>query len=79
MGSSCTVGHGACLIVAMLFMPCPCKMIFSARVSSNAKKGSIPVWSDPLQSDLPDLSQFMDSSYSRKSWKKFVKYLLKTN
>ena len=56
------------------------KMIFCARVLSNAKKGSIPVWSDLLQSlDLPDLSQFMDSPWSRKSWKKFVKCLLKTN
>ena len=56
------------------------RMIFSARVQSTANKGSIPVWSTLLQSlDLPDLSQLMDSPWSRKSWKKFVKCLLKTN
>ena len=56
------------------------RMIFSARVQSTANKGSIPVWSTLLQSlDLPDLSQLMDSPWSRQSWKKFVKCLLKTN
>jgi len=56
------------------------RMIFSARVQSTANQGSIPVWSALLQSlDLPDLSWLMDSSWSRQSWKKFVKCLLKTN
>ena len=56
------------------------RMIFSARVQSTANKGSIPVWSTLLQSlDLPHLNQLMDSPWSRQSWKKFVKCLLKTN
>jgi len=49
-------------------------------MSSDAKKGSIPVWSEPLYSlDLPGLSQLMDSPWSRTSWKKHVKCLLNTN
>ena len=56
------------------------KMIFTARVSSNARKGSIPVWTELLDSlDLPDLNQLMDSQWSRTSWKKHVKCLLYTN
>ena len=40
------------------------KMIFTATVSSNAKDGSIPVWSELLHSlDLPDLSQLKDIRY----------------
>ena len=50
------------------------------RVSSNAKKGPIPVWSELLDSlDLPDFNQLMDSPWSRTSWKKHVKCLLHTN
>ena len=56
------------------------KLIFSARMSSDAKKGSIPVWSELLYSlDLPGLSQLLDSPWSRSSWKKHVKCLLNTN
>ena len=47
------------------------KFIFTPRASPNAKKGSIPEWSEVLHSlDLPDLSQLMDSPWSRSSWKK---------
>ena len=49
------------------------KLIFTARVYSNAKKGSISVWSELIYSlDLPGLSQLMDSPWSRTSWKKHV-------
>ena len=55
------------------------KLIFTARVSSNAKKGSISVWSELLYSlDLPGLSQLMDSPWSRTSWKKHVECFMKT-
>ena len=40
---------------------------------SNVRSGFIPVWSDHLQSlDLPEAKQFMDSSWSRKLWKKYI-------
>ena len=56
------------------------KKIFLARVSASAKKGSIPVWSELLHSlDLPELHQLAESPWSRESWKKFIKCLLKTN
>ena len=56
------------------------KLIFTVRVSSDSKKGSIPVWSELLHSlDLPGLSLLMESPWSRTSRKNHVKCLLKTN
>ena len=82
LGSACMYStvHQRQLTFIHSFCDALPKLIFSARMSSDAKNGSIPVWSEPLYSlDLPGLSQLMDSPWSWTSWKKHVKCLLNTN